>query len=481
MKIGQSLQQPRAFYIIFFIELWERFGYYGMQSLLVVYFVLHLGLSDTNANFLFAGFTALVFLLPTLGGFVGDKILGTKRTILLGAITLAIGYALLATQILGIYIPLALIAVGNGLFKANPSSLLSKLYAKNDIRLDGGFTLYYMAINIGAFISIGITPYIAHHIGWDKAFWVCCFGLIIASLNFILFWRRIANVGSIPDFQPLNFFKLLLIIACIIGMTLFGAYLLMHHEIETFLLISTAIIVLIIFIILILRAENHEKPKMILALILMIEAIFYYILYQQMPTSLNLFALRNVQRSLFGIPMEAENYQILNPFWIFIMSPILTSLYFKLGQRKKDLTIPAKFAIGMFFVSIGFLVLPLSEDFADVNGVVSGVWLFISYFFLSTGELLISALGLAMVARLIPQRLMGFTMGTWLLATSVGFLIAGYVANIASVPEHITDSTATLTIYTDLFFKLGLASLLVSIAMSLLVPLLKRLIHDEDH
>lgn len=475
---GQSLQQPRAFYIIFFIELWERFGYYGMQALLVTFFVLHKGLSDTDANFLFAGFTAYAYLLPTLGGYIGDRVLGTKRTILLGALTLAAGYSLFADQLFGIYTPLAIISVGNGLFKANPSSLLSKLYANNDIRLDGGFTLYYMAVNIGAFFSISLTPYIAHHIGWDKAFWVSCGGLIIASINFLLFWSRIADIGSTPDFQPLNPLKFLLVLLGMVVLTLFGSYLFTHHTIETFLLSCAAIIVLTLYIIFIVRAKSYERPPMILALILMIEAVFYFVLYQQSFTSVNLFALRNVQRSLFGIPMEAENYQALNPFWIFVMSPILASLYFKLGRLNKDFSIPTKFAIGMFFVSIGFLVLPLSEDFTDSNGMVSGVWLFVSYFFQSTGELLISALGLAMVARFIPQRLMGFTMGTWLLSTSVGFVIAGYVANIASIPQNITDPTTTLTIYTDLFFKLGLGSLLLSVTMSLLVPFLKRLIRD---
>lgn len=479
-RVGTSLQQPRAFYIIFFIELWERFGYYGMQALLITYLVLHKGFSDSRANLTFAGFTALVFLLPVLGGYIGDRILGTKRTILLGAVTLAIGYFFLAFQVMGLNLPLAIIAVGHGLFKANPSSLLAKLYSKNDIRLDGGFTFYYMAINIGAFLSISITPYIAHHIGWSQAFFLSCLVLIIATINFLFFWNRVIDIGSKPDFYPLNYKHFACVIMGMIFFSGFGAFLFMHHKLETALLIASGIVILGVYINLILRAQPHEKPQMILALILMIEAIFYYVLYQQMPTSLNLFALRNVEKSLFGIPIETEHYQVLNPIWIFIMSPVLASIYFRFGKKKKDLSIPSKFALGMLFVSIGFLILPLSEDFTD-DGMISGLWLVGSYFFLSTGELLISALGLAMVARFIPQRFMGFMMGTWLLATSLGLLIGGYVANLASVPSEITEPIQTLTIYTDLFFNLGLASLLISIVMSLLVPFLKRLIHDEQY
>ncbi len=175
-----AFKQPRAFYLIFSIELWERFGYYGLQGIMAVYLVKQLGMSEADSITLFSSFSALVYGLVAIGGWLGDKVLGTKRVIMLGAIVLAIGYALVAWSghdAAIVYMGMATIAVGNGLFKANPSSLLSTCYDKNDPRLDGAFTMYYMSINIGSFFSMLATPWLAARFGWSVAFALSVVGM----------------------------------------------------------------------------------------------------------------------------------------------------------------------------------------------------------------------------------------------------------------------------------------------------------------
>lgn len=168
-----AFKQPKAFYLIFSIELWERFGYYGLQGIMAVYLVKMLGLSEADSITLFSSFSALVYGFVAIGGWLGDKVLGSKRVIVLGALVLAVGYAMVAYsghEIFWVYLGMATIAVGSGLFKANPSSLLSTCYEKDDPRLDGAFTMYYMSVNIGSFLSMLATPWLAVKYGWSVAF-----------------------------------------------------------------------------------------------------------------------------------------------------------------------------------------------------------------------------------------------------------------------------------------------------------------------
>ncbi|WP_396365790.1 oligopeptide:H+ symporter, partial [Klebsiella pneumoniae] len=210
------LQQPRPFFMIFFVELWERFGYYGVQGILAVFFVKQLGFSQEQAFITFGAFAALVYGLISIGGYVGDHLLGTKRTLVLGAIVLAIGYFMTGMSLLKpqlIFIALGTIAVGNGLFKANPASLLSKCYPPKDARLDGAFTLFYMSINIGSLLSLSLAPVIAEKFGYAVTYNLCGAGLIIALLVYFACRGMVKDIGSEPDHRPLSLRNLALVLA----------------------------------------------------------------------------------------------------------------------------------------------------------------------------------------------------------------------------------------------------------------------------
>ncbi len=476
MAFPQALKQPKPFYLVFFIELWERFGYYGMQALLVLFCVKALGFSDEESDHLFAAFAALIYLLPSLGGYIGDRVLGTKNTMIFGTLVLIIGYTLLAFA--GnehIYLPLAVIAVGVGLFKANPASLLAKIYDEDTTKLDGGFTLYYMAVNIGSFISMSVTPIFASLWGWHVAFGVCAIGMFLALITYLILQHLVSAYGSKPDFEKLQFNMLVLVIGLTVALIAISTWLLVHYTISSWLILFGGLIIVCIFLSEIFKAPKNEKRALILCLILILQAIIFFVLYLQMPTSLNLFALRNVEHHLWGIPIEAASYQVFNPFWIMLLSPVLAVIYNQLAYHGRDLSIPMKFALGTFFTGLGFMVLVLGITTCAHNGIISGWWLVLFYFFIGTGELLVSALGLAMVSRFVPQRLMGFTMGAWFLCTSIAGIIAGYVASLAAVPQNIIDPELSLPIYNALFIKIGIVTIGVSILMAMFVPALKRL------
>ncbi|EMS7070095.1 MFS transporter [Escherichia coli] len=434
-----AFKQPKAFYLIFSIELWERFGYYGLQGIMAVYLVKQLGMSEADSITLFSSFSALVYGLVAIGGWLGDKVLGTKRVIMLGAIVLAIGYALVAWS--GhdagiVYMGMAAIAVGNGLFKANPSSLLSTCYEKNDPRLDGAFTMYYMSVNIGSFFSMIATPWLAAKYGWSVAFALSVVGLLIAIATWLLHNQEVARMA--------------------LGVVAFGIVVIFGKEA--------------------FAMKGAARRKMIVAFILMLEAIIFFVLYSQMPTSLNFFAIRNVEHTILGLAVEPEQYQALNPFWIIIGSPILAAIYNKMGDT---LPMPTKFAIGMVMCSGAFLILPLGAKFASDAGIVSVSWLVASYGLQSIGELMISGLGLAMVAQLVPQRLMGFIMGSWFLTTAGANLIGGYVAGMMAVPDNVTDPLMSLEVYGRVFLQIGVATAVIAVLMLFTAPKLHRMTQDD--
>jgi POT family proton-dependent oligopeptide transporter len=476
MKLLAS--QPKPFYLIFFIEIWERFGFYGLQALIVLYMVQGLHYTDHRADLMVSGFVALAYLLPCAGGLIGDRVLGTKRSIILGAIILAIGYLVLSLPLSSPHVlvwALATIVVGNALFKPNPSSLLSKVYDGTNQNRDSGFTLYYMAINIGSVVSMTLTPILNRYYGWHAAFIACFGGLILALLSYVLLRKTVADVGSKPDFEPIRWNYLFYVVAGCSAAIVISFWLLTHHSIMTLIIALGIIFFVSFFIYEAYRAKPKERAGMVLFLLLFSQAIVFFTCYFQMPMSLNLFALRNVEHTLLGLHVEPAQFQALNSFWILVMSPVLASMYQKWSKNKKDPSMPTKFTVGTLLAGLGYMILPIGAYFST-QGIVSSWWLVLAYLFLSTGELLVSALGLSLAAKYIPQRFMGYGMGLWYLAISVGGVLAGKVSSFASIPHNISsDPALSLPVYTHVFLWLGLGTAGVSFIMLLFVPYLKRL------
>ena len=484
MAEGYGVNRKKAFNMIFFLEFWERFGYYGLQAVLTVFFVEGLHLPAAESFVVFGAFSAMVYGYVALGGYIGDRVLGTQRTILVGAVTLMVGYLLMAfagEDKYLVFLALGAVACGNGIFKANPSSLLSKLYEDDQAHLDSAFTMYYMSVNIGSFVSMLLVPIVGGRFGLDAGFGICAIGLIIAIVNFITFRRYVKGIDSPAGEQPFSLAKLAGVIVLIVALTFASAWMLTNLFVANVLLAAVSIFVFGVFFKVMFQSHGAERSKMIAAFILILEAIAFFTLYQQMPTSLNFFAIHNVEHSILGIDVpDPEVFQTLNPFWIMLASPILAKVYAHFGDEGKDLSMPAKFSVGMGLCAISFLLLGFSVYFAGADGIVSVWWLVASYLFQSLGELLISGLGLAMISKLVPARLLGFLMGAWFLTSSISAVLGSWVATFTTVSEEITDPVQTLPVYTDVFMMIGICTLVLTVVMTVTVPALNRLINKVD-
>lgn len=467
--------QPRPFFIIFMLEIWERFGFYTVQGILVLYFVRSVGFSHHHAYTTFGTFCALIYGMVPLGGYLGDKLLGTKRAIVVGLLVLMTGYALLALQDDDLlYLSLAFICVGAALFKSNPGVLLAQCYPRGSDTIQSGFTLYYMSINIGALASLLIGPYVASHYGYPYAYWIAALGMLLGLLNYVVQYPVIAPIKTVSDQRRLSggWWTIFLGgIALFIGLC---TYLLAHPGIaRKIILMITGGFVLVYFWCM-RQATKKERLRLLLAFVLMIEAVIFFTLYHQMPTSINVFAVNHVYPKLLGIHLDPQSFQVLNPFWIIVLSPVLASWYTSLNRRKLSFAIPYKFVVGMVCCSISFLILYLTRFFADEQTMVSSWWLVASYLFQALGELMVSALGVAMVAELVSAKIMGFVMGVWFLTSSVAGFTGAAVASLTALPKGMLPGVDSLSVYTHVFLQIGIATFVAAVAMAVLAPWLMR-------
>jgi POT family proton-dependent oligopeptide transporter len=492
-KQASTAHPRKAFVVLFLIEIWERFGYYGAASLLVLFMVERYRLTDTRATLIWGAFSALVYSMPMIGGYIGDRILGARRTMVLGAITLGLGYLLLAVPLPTTFFgAMGLIAIGNGLFKVNPNNLVSRLYEGDESKLDVVFTLYYMSLNIGSFVSIWLTPFVKNHPSWGfhflgiyvdswhLAFGLSAIGLTLGLLNYGVFKRYVKPYGTKPDFQRLHVGKL----GGIIGGTVIAAYILaqiiQHKAVAIGVVALLALIMIGIFVKLIAGGEKTQRNRIVACVIFTAMSIIWAIYNQQIYTSLTLFALRNVHHEIAGFHVAPAQFQDLNQFWLIVFSPILAWLYHRMMKSKRgDFSIATKYAAGLYLVGGAYLLYAASGWTAH-GGMVSSWWLVAGYAFQSLGELLISALGFSMVTRLVPERVRGILMGAWFLGMGVSLYIGGAIASLASVPTGVTDPVQTLSIYVTLFFWLGIGAVAAAIIATLLIPLLKRLMVDPN-
>ncbi len=474
--------QTRSFSTIFLIELWERFGYYGMAAVLLLFMVEKVGFADSRANLVWGAFTGLVYAAPAIGGWIGDNVLGTRRTLPIGAAILAVGYVFLSIpsdNLYWLFVSMGVIVLGNGLFKANAANMVRRIYEGDDAKIDSAFTLYYMAVNVGSTVSMLLTPWIKDRYGWHAAFAVCAVGLVLGLINYVFMVRALRGIGSPPDELPVRWDRLGMVLG--VGfLSIFAvAYIVQHEAVADICVDVAGLVVLGIFTYMIVKGSRSERAGLIAALVLVVETLLFFIFYGQMSTSLTLFALRNVDldQHLFGRTLftwSPGQYQALNPIWIMLLSPILAWMYTHFGKSGRDLPIAAKFALGFVVVALGFFIFGMSGSTA-VNAKISSWYMIWGYGFYSLGELLVSGLGLAMIARYVPARMGGFMMGAYFVATGISQYVASKVANLASIPSDIKDPLESLAIYTKLFNNLGFLAVGGTVLAIVLLPLMKKL------
>lgn len=482
-----SSEQPRGLYLLFFTELWERFGFYTLQTIMTLYMVHGLGWSDEVANNLYAAANALLYVTPAVGGYLAGRYLGFQRSVMLGGILLVFAYLIAALPTKQwFFLGLSLLICGNGFFKPNVSSLVGMLYEKNnDPRRDGGFTLFYMGINIGALIPPVIAGYLVAHYGWHSGFLLAAFGMFLGQIIFQLGRKILQGKGAYSTYyfmsthrhSPSWRFKILLTIGIIVFIGICQIAF-SYPELTDRFIEAAMVIILGVVLTFLVREPKVSRQKMLACLVLMIISIGFWSLYNQTFTSLMLFADRNMEHRFLGFHLDAEATQFFNSFFIITLSPLLSRLWFSLNQNQTNPSIPLKFLGGVLFIGLGCLFLGLGTRFFGHEGLTSPWWLVGSYFLQTVGELLLSPIGLAMVTVLSPRHLVGMMMGVWFFSQAVSFTLGGALANIAAVPANMS-AVQSLPIYSHAFMIYGTIGVSMSLLCLLLVPWLNKLIRSE--
>jgi POT family proton-dependent oligopeptide transporter len=472
-----TLKQPKVFYLAISTSMCERFGFYVLTFLLVLYTKDIYGLSDSQAFVLFGVFNGLAFLTPALGGYLADNVFGIRRCTILGLLSEGLGLMLLAipTQIF-FWIGLSLVIIGVGLFKTAPTNLMARSYTQNDPRIDSGFTLFYMAMNVGGFFAPIIAGFAQRYFGWHIAFLIGGLVLYLGLLGYFVLRRSAESSDSAIGRKTLSPKIWSSVIFGIIVSSVCFIFLLIHPVTADVFFAITALLLILFFIYEIIKSNKEDKLKIIACLMLIFIGMIFFVLYFQAFTSITLFIKRVVRHAVFGIDIPTVAFLSLNPLWIIVLSPILASLYNYLKKRNKDLPITGKFALGILIISLCFFVLKISTLFVSGEETISALWIVLAFFLFSLGELLVSALGVAMVAQIAPKRMYGVMMGTWfLIAATLGASVSGLLAGLANVPKALHESHAILTIYGKAFFHIGLIGLSLTIVIFLVSPYIKRM------
>jgi len=479
-----TTRQPKGLRPLFFTEMWERFGFYMVQTLLVLFMTHSLDFPDHEAYLLYGVFGSMIYLTPVIGGFVADRWIGFRNAVLLGGVLLTIGYALMAVPDERIFfLGMEIVIIGNGFFKPNVSTLLGDLYETDDPRRDGGFTIFYMGINIGSIIPPIISGFIVVHYGWGWGFGISSLGMIAALIVFVLGYRYYEKAGLIPSRSPLHRAEIASF-GFILGAGLLAALVLLHflfmYPAEGSLVVGISSVSVIIAILFILAKEAPgQRRKLIACLILILLSMGFWSVYNQVYSSLMLFADRNMSKGFLGLTIDPEFTQFFNPFFILLLSPFLGRLWIHLYKRKLSPSTPLKFSVGLLSVSIGMLALASgSHVFYDAAAQASPWWIVLCYFFLTVGELLISPIGLAMITRLAPPHLCGMMMGVWFLAISAGFAVGGGLATFSDIPKLATPHEA-LQIYSHAFLIFGIIAFALAIIGFIITPFVRKLIGER--
>lgn len=506
-------RHPKALYYLFFAELWERFSFYGMRALLVLYVVQKLyadalnDQADAIAFSIYAAFGALVYATPVLGGMIADRFLGYRKSIITGGIMMAIGLFLMTvdTQIF-FYMGLGFIVTGNGLFKPNISSMVGSLYEPGDSRRDGGFTIFYMGINIGAWLSPLVCGWVAYSWGWAYGFGIAGVGMII---GLIVFQVGISNgvfaskgLPPAPSSTARGTGGVSKSAWCIIlsfALVPLVSYLIFMNDYTGYLLYLILALVVVMVGKSFFGIPRVERERIIAIFILALFSTLFWSFFEQGGSTLTLFAKRNVDLTL----LNAAQTNMINPLFIIILAIPFSALWAWLASVKLNPYTPIKFAIGIAQLGIGFLVFAYGARFADSMGMVPMVFLVVGYFFITTGELFISPIGLSMVTRLSPARVVSFMMGVWFLSISFAHHIAGIIAKLTTrevtgqggVLETITlrvtgltpnlvaqkdvGAFSSLLSYTNVFTSVAVIAFGMALLALILSPFIRKLMHGE--
>ncbi len=432
---------PRGLSTLYFTEMWERFSYYGTRALLMLFMTAlvttgGLGFDVPKASAIYGLYTSLVYMLALPGGWLADRFLGQQKAVLWGGVLIAAGNAGLALPSLTtFYIGLALIACGTGLLKPNVSTIVGQIYEPGDVRRDAGFSIFYMGINLGAFLSPIICGYLGERVNWRAGFAAASVGMALGLIQYQFGRKYLGDAGRHPV-EPqshraaatqrkhlfLGIGATLGVAALIAGLGMTGQVRITEDRVNKAygLLLMLTVVAVFVWLLVFSKWTSGERKRLIAVLALCVAAAIFWSVFEQAGSTLNLFAERNTVLRAAGFDFPASWFQSVNSVFLWALAPVFAWLWLWLGRR--DPSSPTKFTLGLVFVGLGFLVLIPA---AAAGGRVSPWWLTLTYLLHTIGELCLSPVGLSAMTKLAPVRIAGLVMGLWFLATSAGNYMGG--------------------------------------------------------
>ncbi len=556
---------PRGLVILFLTEMWERFSYYGMRGLLVVYLTQHFLFSDERSSLLYGAYTALVYVMTIIGGSLADRYLGARKAVTFGAILLTLGHFGMTFEGSGskqlldyqdtqyqitldarggdakqmiiselgtsyvtftetdmlitepetvglpaviprdqftmsveteegylnmLYLSLALLIAGVGFLKANISTIVGSLYGFGDSRRDSGFTIFYMGINMGAFLASIFCGYLGIVHGWKYGFGLAGIGMLVGLVVFLSCQSWLEGKAEPPSVEKLKEKVFLFInvewMCYLVGLAIIAVSMLlvMNEELVGGILGPIGIIMLVGMVSYSLtKLHGDERSRMLAAIYFMLAQIPFWALFEQAGSSLNLLTARLVDRTIFGWSVPGPVFQSLNAGYIFIFAPLVAWLWIWLAKRDLNPSTPVKFALGVAMAGLGFLALVAGMKGSGDVGLTPVLFIFLIYWIHTMGELMVSPVGLSAVTKLAPARIVGMTMGAWFLYSGLSNFLAGIIARTTgaeTIGGQMTNVAAAKAGYIEVYSQVGFIALGISVVMLLISPVITKMMHGAD-
>jgi POT family proton-dependent oligopeptide transporter len=480
-KADQVAGHPRGLFVLFYAEMWERFSFYGMRALLILYLTKFWLFADSKANLIYGAYATLCYITPVLGGYLADRWWGQRKAVLFGAISLALGHLAMAYE--GIqgatdpmvkqadpalnvfWLALALIAVGTGFLKGNISVIVGRLYKMTDVRRDGAFTIFYMGVNAGAFFGTVLVGYLGETIGWSWGFGLAGIGMVLGLIIFVIGKPSFKGEGEPP--VPLSRPMELRLQAIGIGAIAMVFFLIQAQQVIQTLLIATGVGMLAYTAWEAYKLPRDARERIYAMLFLIALNPLFWGLFEQAGGSLNLYTDRYVDRS--GVPTSL--FQSINPIYILALAPLFAMLWQGLAKRGLEPSAPAKFGLALLQVGLGFLVFVWGAGSGEALTPV--IFVFLIYFLHTTAELCLSPVGLAAMSRLAPLHMASFVMGAWFYMSAVGQFVAGKIGEATGGES----GTMSRELVLDIYGTIGWVAIGVAVLVLLVSPVVKCWMH----